>query len=175
MTYTTLTSQWLTSEATPPRRTVVITEVPATLALVKSTKTTTTTTPVDFSSVDWTELARYMYGKCGEWHDLAISVGWTEPQWRKLSYVIHRESRCGIGAFNKSDPNGGSRGLMQINGYWCKPAKYNPTGWLQAKGILQTCKDLHNPEVNLRAGLVMWNYSQDRNKCGWSPWATRCN
>jgi len=140
----------------------------------KAVKTINTTASVDLSGVDWTGLARLMYGKCGEWHDLAIAVGWTEAQWPKLSYVIHRESRCNIGSFNKSDPNGGSRGLMQINGYWCRKNKYNPSGWLQAKGILNNCEDLFNPEVNLRAGLAMWNYSQERNKCGWRPWATRC-
>lgn len=140
----------------------------------KAVKTISTTAPVDLSGVDWTGLARIMYGKCGEWHDLAIAVGWTEAQWPKLSYVIHRESRCNINSFNRTDPNGGSRGLMQINGYWCRKNKYNPSGWLQAKGILNTCDDLYNPEVNLRAGLAMWNYSQERNKCGWRPWATRC-
>ena len=140
----------------------------------KAVKTISTTAPVDLSGVDWTGLARIMYGRCGEWHDLAIAVGWTEAQWPKLSYVIHRESRCNINSFNKTDPNGGSRGLMQINGYWCRKNKYNPSGWLQAKGILNTCDDLYNPEVNLRAGLAMWNYSQERNKCGWRPWATRC-
>lgn len=128
----------------------------------------------DWSRVNWTDVARMVYGKCGEWHDLAISVGWTEQQWAKLSYVIHRESRCNIKAFNKTDPNGGSRGLMQINGYWCRSNKYNPSGWLQAQGILNTCDDLYNPETNLRAGLAMWNYSQTVNKCGWRPWATRC-
>jgi len=132
------------------------------------------TVPIDLSGVDWIGLARLVYGRCGEWHDLAMSVGWTEAQWPKLSYVIYRESRCNIGTINKSDPNGGSRGLMQINGYWCRKNKYNPSGWLQAQGTLNTCDDLFNPEVNLRSGLAIWNYSQQRNKCGWRPWATRC-
>jgi hypothetical protein len=140
----------------------------------KANQAPISTSPVDLSGVDWTGLARLMYGKCGEYHDLAIAVGWTEAQWPKLSYVIHRESRCNIFSFNKNDPNGGSRGLMQINGYWCRKNKYNPSGWLQAKGILSNCDDLFNPEINLRAGLAMWNYSQERNKCGWRPWATRC-
>jgi hypothetical protein len=130
--------------------------------------------PIDLSGVDWIGLARLVHGRCGEWRELALRVGWTEAQWPKLSHVLHRESRCNIGSFNRTDPNGGSRGLMQINGYWCRKNKYNPIGWLQAKGILNTCEDLFNPEVNLRAGLAMWNYSQERNKCGWRPWATRC-
>ena len=140
----------------------------------QAVQTVNTTTPIDYSKVDWTELARFMYGRCGEYHDLAIKVGWTEKQWSKLSFVMHRESRCNTMSFNKGDPNSGSRGLIQINGYWCKKNKYNPTGWLQAKGILNTCEDLFIPEVNLRAGLAMWNYSQQHNKCGWRPWATRC-
>ena len=122
----------------------------------KAVQTVSSTAPIDLSGVNWTGLARLMYGRCGEWHDLAISVGWTEAQWKKLSFVIYRESRC------------------NINGYWCKKNKYNPSGWLQAKKILNTCEDLYNPEVNLRAGLAMWHYSQERNKCGWRPWATRC-
>ena len=140
----------------------------------KAVQTVSSTAPIDLSGVNWTELGRLMYGRCGEYHDLAISVGWSEAQWKKLSFVMYRESRCNTMSFNKTDPNGGSRGLIQINGYWCKKNKYNPSGWLQAKGILNTCEDLFIPEVNLRAGLAMWNYSQQRNKCGWQPWATRC-
>lgn len=128
----------------------------------------------DWDSVDWTALARLVYGQCGEWHDLAIAVGWPEAQWPKLSYIIHRESRCNIKSYNGTDPHGGSRGLMQINGYWCKKNKYNPNGWLQAQGILGNCDDLYNPEINLRSGLAMWNYSQKHNGCGWRPWATSC-
>jgi hypothetical protein len=141
---------------------------------VNAEKPTHTVAPIDLSGVNWTELGRLMYGRCGEYHDLAISVGWSEAQWKKLSFVMYRESRCNTRAFNKTDPNGGSRGLIQINGFWCKPSKYNKSGWLQEQGALNTCEDLFIPEVNLRAGLAMWNYSQQRNKCGWQPWATRC-
>lgn len=130
--------------------------------------------PVDLSGVDWTALARHVYGKCGEWRDLAVAIGWPVEQWPTLSYVLHRESRCNIDSFNPTDPNGGSRGLMQINGFWCRPNRYTSQGWLQDKGILSHCDDLYNPEINLRAGLAMWNYSEDHNGCGWRPWATRC-
>ena len=130
--------------------------------------------PIDYSQVNWTELARLMYGRCGEYHDLAISVGWPEKEWKTLSKVMSRESRCNTGSFNKTDPNGGSRGLIQINGYWCRPSRYNKNGWLQDQGILTKCEDLFIPEVNLRAGLAMFNYSKQHNRCGWRPWATRC-
>lgn len=113
---------------------------------------------------------RNLHGLCGEFHDLAIAVGWTEDQWPKLSHIVDRESKCDVRAHNDADPMSGSRGLMQVNGYWCRPVKYNPSGWLQDKGILTTCDDLYDPETNLRAGLAMWKYNDDRGKNGWSPW-----
>ena len=154
--------------------TVTTTITQNTVVTTPPTTTTTTTTnpPIDFNKVVAQSIE--VYGKCGEWHDLAIKVGWKESQWKTLSYVIHRESRCNIGSHNKLDPNGGSRGLMQINGFWCRKSRYNQHGWLQAQGVLTNCDELFNPEVNLRAGLAMWQYSQERNKCGWNPWATKC-
>jgi len=147
----------------------------------------------DLSGIDWSMLAllieeerrvvkqmeideaRAVYGKCGEWRELALAVGWPAEEWPTLSYVLHRESRCNIGSHNKTDPMSGSRGLMQINGYWCKPTKYSKAGWLQDKGILSKCDDLYDPEVNLRAGLAIWQYGEDKHGCGWrGPWATPC-
>jgi len=132
--------------------------------------TTTTEVPLAFNIGDLIDEQRNLHGLCGEFHDLAIAVGWTEDHWPKLSHIIDRESSCDVRAHNADDPMTGSRGLMQINGYWCKSVKYNPTGWLQAKGILTTCDDLYNPETNLRAGLAMWKYNDDRGEYGWSPW-----
>ena len=66
---------------------------------------------------------RNLHGKCGEFHDLAIAVGWTEDQWPKLSHIVNRESRCDVRAHNADDPMTGSRGLMQIKGYWCESVK----------------------------------------------------
>lgn len=143
--------------------------------LLAHQKTLSSTPPtIDFSQVNWIELGRLMYGKCGEYHDLAIQAGWPESQWPTLSKVMYRESRCNTFSFNKSDPNSGSRGLIQINGYWCKKNKYNPNGWLQQKSILNNCEDLFDPYTNLRAGWAMWQYSQERNGCGWRPWSTKC-
>lgn len=122
-----------------------------------------------------TEEARYIHGRCGEWRELALMVGWPAEEWPTLSYVLHRESRCNIGSHNKTDPMSGSRGLMQINGYWCKPSRWTDAGWLQDREILQTCDDLYDPEVNLRAGLLIWLYGEEKHGCGWrGPWATPC-
>lgn len=148
----------------------------------------------DLSGIDWVALkflieedqriarqmeideARMLYGKCGEWRPLALAVGWPAEEWPTLSYVLYRESRCNIGSHNKTDPASGSRGLMQINGYWCRPSKWTQAGWLQDRGILTTCEDLFTPEVNLRAGLAIWMYGEEKHGCGWrGPWATPCN
>lgn len=123
-----------------------------------------------------TEEARAIYGKCGEWRELALMVGWPAEEWPTLSHVLYRESRCNIGSHNKTDPMSGSRGLMQINGYWCRPSKWTQTGWLQDRGLLSNCEDLYDPEVNLRSGLAIWMYGEEKHGCGWrGPWATSCN
>jgi hypothetical protein len=119
--------------------------------------------------------ARMVYGKCGEWRELALMIGWPAEEWPTLSHVLYRESRCNIGSHNKTDPMSGSRGLMQINGYWCRPSQWSKAGWLQDRGVLSSCEDLYNPEVNLRAGLLIWMYGEEKHDCGWrGPWATRC-
>ena len=146
-----------------------------------------TTTQPPLPDIDWVAFDLFLkeakisediakYGDCGQWHDLAISVGWPESEWDTLSYVIHRESRCNVNSHNKTDPMSGSRGLMQINGFWCRPSQWTKNGWLQDRGILNVCDDLFNPEINLRAGLAIWQYGEEKHGCGWrGPWATKCN
>lgn len=102
--------------------------------------------------------------KCPQWHETALEAGWPADQLAMVDKVIFRESTCRPDSWNKADPAGGSRGLMQINGYWCEINKYNPIGWLQEQGILTTCEDLFTPVINLRAALAIWQRS------GWGPW-----
>jgi hypothetical protein len=178
--------------------TEVVTETTVTTTTSTVAPTTTkppapTTTLPDLSGVDWVALDTYAkakaeeqrlaniavmrdkYGPCGEWYDLAMSIGWPADEWSTMSYVLFRESRCNIGSWNRTDTNGGSRGLMQINGYWCQPSRWSQAGWLQDRGILTTCEDLFQPEVNLRAGLAVWLYGEQKHGCGWrGPWATPC-
>lgn len=115
-------------------------------------------------------VSRELVGKCGHWLDDALDVGWSRKELSRLDYVIWRESRCLPSVFNLSDPNGGSGGLLQINQFWCLPNKYNASGWLQSQGILTSCKQLLIPDVNLRAGLAIFEYSEERNGNGWQPW-----
>ena len=115
-------------------------------------------------------VSRELVGKCGHWLDDALDVGWSRSDLSELDYIMWRESRCFPGVFNSSDPNGGSGGLLQINQFWCLPNKYNPSGWLQSQGILDSCKQLLIPKVNLEAGLAIFEYSEERNGNGWQPW-----
>ena len=121
-------------------------------AVIPST-TTTTTLPAVVTT-------------CTQVATLALAEGLPQSELETALRVAVRESRCNSEAFNASDPNGGSYSIYQINGYWCLPNTYWPTGWLQAKGIVTDCADLFDPTINTRAMVAIWANS------GWSPWKT---
>jgi len=100
--------------------------------------------------------------KCPEWWNLAQSVGWSAQQLPMLDRVLWRESRCYDNVHNPTDPNGGSFGLLQINGFWVK--------YLSDADLLNARSDLFDPEINLRAGLAIYNYAHMKHGKGWSPW-----
>ena len=93
---------------------------------------------------------------------LAVNLGWPVEEYEKLVMVITRESNGIAIAHNIKDPMTGSYGLMQINGFWCNGAN----SFLQKAGLLTSCEMLFDPQINLRAGLIIYTRS------GWSPWRT---
>ena len=93
---------------------------------------------------------------------LAVNLGWPVEQYKKLVMVITRESNGVATSHNTKDPMTGSYGLMQINVFWCKGAN----SFLQKAGLLTSCEMLSDPQINLRAGLIIYTRS------GWSPWRT---
>ena len=103
---------------------------------------------------------------CQTVFDMARHVGWAEQDLTQLVAIAYRESRCNPAAFNPTDPNGGSAGVMQINYFWCKPSSYHANGYLQAYGLLRTCDDLFDLEDNLRSALAIFRYSN-----GWRAWS----
>ena len=103
---------------------------------------------------------------CQTVFDMAQHVGWAEQDLTQLVAIAYRESRCNPAAFNSTDPNGGSAGVMQINYFWCKPSSYYTNGYLQAYGLLRTCDDLFDLEDNLRSALAIFRYSN-----GWRAWS----
>ena len=102
---------------------------------------------------------------CEQVFDTAKAIGWPADQLGMLVAIAQRESRCQPDAFNPNDPNGGSYGIMQINGFWCQPSRYWPNGYLQAYGLLTKCTDLYDRETNLRSALAIYRYSN-----GWRAW-----
>ena len=94
---------------------------------------------------------------CAQYVADAISAGWPADQAPTLARVMFRESRCIPTAYNAKDSNGGSRGLMQINGTHKR--------WLMQLGYINNLDDLYNPDINLRAALHLYGM------VGWSAWA----
>ena len=93
---------------------------------------------------------------------LAVNLGWPVEQYKKLVMVITRESNGIATSHNTKDPMTGSYGLLQINGFWCRGAN----SYLQKAGLITSCEMLLDPQINLRAGLIIFTRS------GWSPWGT---
>jgi hypothetical protein len=102
---------------------------------------------------------------CEQFSALAINLGWPADQRTILESVMFRESRCIPNAYNSKDPSGGSRGLMQINGFW--------TPWLTDAGIITEAENLLQADVNLRAALAIYNYGVDKHGFGWGPWSVK--
>jgi hypothetical protein len=132
-----------TAPATVPSTTLPTTTTAhvatTTTQVVTTTSTTTTTTTIPAG--DWS---------CPDWLTLAIEVGFAVDELPIVDRLIFRESRCQPDAYNGDDPNGGSRGLMQINGIWCE-------WYLQSLDIVDTCDQLYDPATNLRAALAIRN------------------
>ena len=103
---------------------------------------------------------------CTQVATLALAEGLPPSELETALKVAVRESRCTSDAFNPYDTNGGSYSIYQINGFWCRPNKNWPIGWLQAKGIVTDCADLFDPTINTRAMVAIWRNS------GWLPWTT---
>jgi hypothetical protein len=103
---------------------------------------------------------------CDDVVNLAAALGWPASELPTLRRIANAESRCMPWAHNPKDPNGGSYGIMQINGFWCIPNRHWPTGWLQAHGIVSSCDDLYSATANLQAALAIWQDS------GWPAWST---
>jgi hypothetical protein len=99
---------------------------------------------------------------CPQWWQTAVDVGWRESLLPTLDYLMWRESRCLPDQHNTKDPVGGSRGLVQVNGFW--------TPWLVSKGIVKRSEGLFGPKRNLRAALAIYNYADARYDNGFGPW-----
>jgi hypothetical protein len=109
---------------------------------------------------------------CGDVTRLLVKNGWPADQWAYATKIAWRESRCYPWVINERDPNGGSIGLFQISQYWCLPNRWTKIGWLQEQGVIDSCDDLYNATLNIRAALAIYNYGVEKHGNGWGPWAT---
>jgi len=94
-------------------------------------------------------IIEHSFGVCGEWRNLALSVGFTEEQWPTVNRLMFEESRCNPSAYNRS----GASGLMQVMPMW-------------ADDCGGTRNDLFDPEFNLRCSVHVFNVQ------GWTAWST---
>jgi len=128
---------------------------PITRSVVAPSTTTAPTTTVSgkYTCTDWVEKAR--------------QVGWPEHTLPTLAVILDRESAC-LPAALGDKTKGGSYGLLQIHcPTWGLPNRFNQIGWLQARGVIETCQDLFEPVTNLVAGLFIWYEAK-----GFTPWST---
>lgn len=87
--------------------------------------------------------------------------------------IIYRESRCDESALNTTLNRDKSwdYGLAQINDRtWCKGSRFDGTGYLQSKGIIDSCDDLRDPRINLVAMIELMRYSKNSSGCSFTPW-----
>ncbi len=111
-----------------------------------------------------TEIARR--GICPPVYDMAYLVGFTPDQAALLDRIAWHESRC-LATARGDLTEGVSHGILQIHGpSWCEPNRYWPDGYLQAKGILDTCEDLYDPEIAVLAARLIWMEG------GFEQWST---
>jgi hypothetical protein len=135
-----------------PSGTIALAPISVQPYLIEPTTTTSSTIYIDpYTSA------------CEQFSALAINLGWPADQRTVLESVMWRESNCTPNVVNSKDPNGGSRGLMQINGFW--------TPWLTERGIITQAEDLLQAQTNLLAALAIYNYGVERHGYGWGPWS----
>lgn len=104
---------------------------------------------------------------CPELWSIGIQAGFTPQNMVIVDGLLFRESRCDMSAWNKDDPNGGSRCAAQINGSW--------TGWLKRKPDtpIEKVDDLFKPAVCLWATRQIYLYGVQKHGWGFYPWGLK--
>lgn len=105
--------------------------------------------------------------RCPEIASQALAAGF--PSWAidSISYIAWKESRCQPDAINAKDENGGSFGLMQINGIW--------TRRLVRQQIIVSRDQLLGPQKNLEAAFYVWIQSIKASNNAWRPWGIKAS
>lgn len=110
---------------------------------------------------------------CDQVKQLMIETGFESSDIPTALRIIYRESRCDESALNTTLNRDKSwdYGLAQINDRtWCKGSRFDGTGYLQSKRIINSCDDLRDPRINLVAMLELMRYSKNSTGCSFTPW-----
>lgn len=145
-----------TTTQVAPTTTTVQQEAPT-----PTTAITTTTVPTPVAPAG---------SRCPNFYDEALAAGWPASSWKRIDYIMFRESRCDASAHNPRDPGYGSFGLMQLN---MSKGQYGT--WALFGPILGgDMTRLYNPLTNLSAARTLFLRAQQMWGCGWKPWGFRC-
>jgi len=108
--------------------------------------------------------------RCDRAIQLARQVGWPVKDLKTLRYILWRESRCQPDSIGR---NRNTLGVVtsQDLGY----SQINDASWvryLRDKGLIDTRDDLLNPRTNLKAALLLAEYSENRGLPRFYQWRT---
>lgn len=96
----------------------------------------------------------------------ARAEGFSAADTALLTRIAWLESRCQTDALGDLD-RGVSWGILQIHGpTWCEPSRYWPDGYLQAALIVESCADLLDPVIAVKAAKVIVREG------GFAQWST---
>jgi hypothetical protein len=129
--------------------------IPVVFIETTTTQQSTTTTTIPETTTT-TTLHLPEDGKCTEWWEIAVSVGWPEELLPQLGRIMWSESRC------LPDVTGtGAIGLTQIQ--WSAHSH-----WVTDLGYIR--ENLFIPVINLEVAWVLYNMAEEDYGCGFQPW-----
>ena len=101
---------------------------------------------------------------CAEYAPEALTAGFTPDELPIILTIIEFESMC---LPHVIGDQGESYGLAQIHApSWVRPNRWNPQGYLRARGLIDAEDELLIPSINLQA--AWWVYVEG----GWDQWTT---
>lgn len=103
-------------------------------------------------------------GACWPVYAYALEAGFTPDEALVLDRIAWLESRC---TANAVGDHGESLGILQVHApSWCSPTRYYPVGYLQAALVLNSCEELFDPVVAVKAARAIYVYG------GFEQWST---
>ena len=105
-------------------------------------------------------------GYCPPVYDLALSEGFTPEEAALLDRIAFFESRCVVDIIGDRNV-GDSYGILQIHtDTFCEPSTYWPSGYLQAALVLESCVELFDPAIAVKAARAIFV------EYGFEAWST---